>query len=170
MWNIANILSIIRLLSAIPVFILILRSSNNLAIIVSAIAFFTDFFDGYFARKFNSTSETGKILDPIADKVLLGAIGLAMYIVNLLPLWFIFTVILRDILILIGAGIAKKRTKFVLPSNYTGKITFAVMALVITGILIDIQYFDTYGLYISTFLIVLSLFIYIIRLYNFLKK
>lgn len=166
----ANILSIIRLLASVPVFYLIYKGMNQEAAYVIVIALITDYFDGYFARLYNCTSESGKMLDPLADKFLLGAIGLALYFRGSLPLWFISAVIVRDIIILTGGLIAQRKTKYVLPSNYTGKITFAFMSVVIAGIIFEIQYFDTWGIYISTFLIALSLFFYILRYKRYMKN
>lgn len=170
MWKIANILSLIRLFAAVPVFILMMKGMRQTAFIITVLAFITDFFDGYFARLYNSVSELGKILDPIADKVLLAAIGLALYLCHNLPLWFILAIISRDVIILIGGYYAKKSTDFVLPSNYTGKVTFAVLALTISGIFLEFDYFDTWGIFISTSLIILSLIIYIVRYFKFMKR
>lgn len=166
----ANFLSILRILAAVPIFYLLYKGMNQTAVYVIILALVTDFFDGYFARLYNSTSETGKMLDPTADKLLLGAIGLALYFRGSLPLWFISAVIVRDIIILTGGLIAQRKTKYVLPSNYTGKITFAFMSVVIAGIIFEIEYFDTWGIYISTFLIVLSLFFYILRYVRYMKN
>jgi CDP-diacylglycerol--glycerol-3-phosphate 3-phosphatidyltransferase len=166
----ANLLSIIRMTASIPVFILLYNGMNYYAFYVIILALITDFFDGYFARLYNSISETGKVLDPIADKVLLGSIGLALFVRGSLPLWFISAIIIRDVIILTGGLIAQRKTKYVLPSNYTGKITFAFMSVVIAGIIFDIKYFDTWGIYISTFLIILSLFFYINRYNRFMKS
>ena len=67
------------------------------------IAGITDWVDGYFARLCNMTSKLGKMLDPIADKILLTSVFCALFIINRLPWWLAFTIILRDISISIGA-------------------------------------------------------------------
>ena len=166
----ANLISILRIVAAVPVFFLLYYEMNTIAVYLIIIAFISDFFDGYFARLFKATSELGKILDPVADKILLAAIGLALFVNGSIPLWFIIVFILRDLFILIGSYYTRRKTQFVLPSNYTGKITYAVMAVVITGIIFNLKYFDTWGLYISAFFIGLSFMLYLIRFIKFIKR
>ena len=65
-------LQLSRILLGVIIFLLLTRSDSYwLALILFFIASITDYFDGYLARKFNSTSEIGEILDPIADKILI---------------------------------------------------------------------------------------------------
>ncbi len=80
---------------------------------------FSDYLDGYIARKTNSISEWGKILDPIADKTL--ALVLFIYAVwaGLIPLWFLIVEIARDAVILAGSLYIQKRQ---------GKVAMAVMS------------------------------------------
>ena len=70
--NLLNALTISRILCAILIYLfLYLESYYLLALILFGVASFTDFLDGYFARKTNSESVLGEILDPIADKLLI---------------------------------------------------------------------------------------------------
>lgn len=69
--NLANIFTLLRVLLAPIIFICILLSLNFTALIVFVFAAFTDYLDGYFARKTNSVSVIGEVLDPIADKILI---------------------------------------------------------------------------------------------------
>ena len=70
---IPNILTILRIASA-PILVLVLLSNDTNMIILGLVIFIlssiTDFLDGYLARSFNQSSRLGKILDPIADKIL----------------------------------------------------------------------------------------------------
>ena len=66
-----NILTALRIFLALVIFLLLMNPHGYLlALILFIIAAITDYFDGYFARKYNATSQIGEILDPIADKVL----------------------------------------------------------------------------------------------------
>ena len=71
--NIANQLTIVRVV-AIPLYLLVLYInkdwSNVAATIIFIFAGVSDFLDGYIARKYNMVTDLGKILDPIADKIL----------------------------------------------------------------------------------------------------
>ena len=67
-----NLLTFSRILLGAFIFILLMSPDNYLlAFILFFIAGITDYFDGYLARKYNSVSELGEILDPIADKILI---------------------------------------------------------------------------------------------------
>ena len=74
-----NILTLSRILISIIIFILLMSpDSYGLALILFFIAGFSDFFDGYLARKYNSVSELGEILDPISDKILIVFLFIAL--------------------------------------------------------------------------------------------
>ncbi|VAW15776.1 CDP-diacylglycerol--glycerol-3-phosphate 3-phosphatidyltransferase [hydrothermal vent metagenome] len=79
--SLPNILTLIRI-GLIPVIIIALLIDDALArwtaIALFAIAAITDYLDGYFARKFNIISSLGRMLDPIADKLLVGALLIAL--------------------------------------------------------------------------------------------
>ena len=67
-----NLLTFLRIILAAVIFILLMTPDGYfLALILFFIAGITDYFDGYLARKYNSTSQIGEILDPIADKILI---------------------------------------------------------------------------------------------------
>ena len=72
MVNFINLLTLSRIVLAAIIFLLLMSPDGYfLAFILFLIAGLTDYFDGYLARKYNSVSEIGEILDPIADKILI---------------------------------------------------------------------------------------------------
>ena len=82
-----NLLTFSRILLGAFIFILLMSPDNFLlAFILFFIAGITDYFDGYLARKYNSVSELGEILDPIADKILIAFVlfGLAVNLTSYL--------------------------------------------------------------------------------------
>ena len=129
-----------------------------------AIAYITDLLDGFIARKTNTISEFGKAIDPIADKLYVAALVLAMVSRNMVPLWFVLVVIGKDVLIMIGVLIARKKIGAILPSNYWGKaavlLTIICLFLAVCGVSQDLLVF---GWIASTALIAISFFIYLIR-------
>lgn len=131
-FNISNTLSVLRLVLVIPIAILLLNedsTSKYLALTLIAIAIATDWFDGYFARKYNQVSDCGKILDPLADKIAIGVIGLILVIQGSVPLWLMVAFISRDLLILAG-GFYLKKVKNILPqSNFLGKVTVGIISV-----------------------------------------
>lgn len=74
-----NFLTIFRIISALLIFVLIAFQNNYFySLIIFFLAGITDYWDGYLARKFNLTSELGEVLDPIADKILIIFIFIAI--------------------------------------------------------------------------------------------
>jgi CDP-diacylglycerol--glycerol-3-phosphate 3-phosphatidyltransferase len=70
-----------------------------LALIVFIIASLTDFYDGYFARKHNLITDFGKLMDPIADKLLVLGAFLAFVELRLVPAWMVVLIITRELFI-----------------------------------------------------------------------
>ncbi|NLY74630.1 MAG: hypothetical protein GX075_04935 [Firmicutes bacterium] len=96
------------------------------ALILLLIAGLTDVADGWAARSRNEVSELGKILDPLADKLVTGGVLLALTVKWGLPVWMVLVYILKE-MIQVGAGaVLVKRMKLVIPANRFGKnATFA---------------------------------------------
>jgi CDP-diacylglycerol--glycerol-3-phosphate 3-phosphatidyltransferase len=100
------------------------------------IAFISDLLDGYIARKTNQISELGKIIDPLADKVLIALIVFNLFVMGMIPTFFFWIIILRDILIFLGGLYIKKKIGKVLPSNLLGKATvFSIGIFIIISLL-----------------------------------
>lgn len=104
-FSIPNLMTFGRIV-AIPFIIILMLSENNslrwAALILFAIAAITDFFDGYLARKWNQVSPIGRMLDPIADKLLVGALLIAFAydgIFSILDLIPAIAIMMREILV-----------------------------------------------------------------------
>ena len=97
--KIINGLTISRIILGLPIIISLRNGNNDVFIFLILIAGLTDFLDGYFARKYDHKSVFGAKLDPLADKILL--IGPMIWLVheNLVPLWTIWLIISRELLI-----------------------------------------------------------------------
>lgn len=138
---IPNLISLFRLLLFIPFLYLfqLMQDDNDYRyyiLFVIIIAFFSDLLDGYVARKTNQISELGKIIDPLADKILVAIIVLYLFIMNMIPPYYFWIVIFRDILIFIGGLVIKKKVGKVLPSNRLGKLTvFSIGVFIIITLL-----------------------------------
>ena len=95
-----NILTLSRIFFAALIFILLMSPDRYfLALALFFLAGITDYFDGYFARKYNATSQLGEILDPIADKILILFVlfGLAINLSSYLIGFIGATIITREI-------------------------------------------------------------------------
>src|SRR5918999_490816 len=95
-----NALSALRLAS-VPFFVwLFVSDRENAAVVVYALFAWTDFFDGYIARRTGSISKLGQLLDPLADRVLIVALAVALVARDALSLWLAVAGIARDVLVL----------------------------------------------------------------------
>ena len=98
--TVPNLLIVIRL-CCLPTFVLLMMDDR----VVAGTWFFgllgsTDWIDGYIARRFNQVSELGKVLDPVADRLVF-FVGIAMMLLHGLPLWFGVAVLVREVSIAI---------------------------------------------------------------------
>jgi len=159
---------------AIPFWILIGNINQpGMRSIIAALAIFgalTDWFDGYIARKRNEVTEVGKIIDPLADKIAIGAIIIRLYMVGEIPEYYFFLIIGRDLLIFIGGVIVSKKIGRVLPSNVLGKITVSMIGVVILFIVLELSHLFMFFYYGSIILIVVSFFAYVYRAVEYMKK
>jgi CDP-diacylglycerol--glycerol-3-phosphate 3-phosphatidyltransferase len=142
-FNASNSLSFIRLLLVIPAWVAFNNFDNNLArysvAAIGVIATITDILDGYLARKLNQITEFGKVIDPLADKVLIVFVVLNLFLLGEIPDYYFYMIIARDVLILIGGLIVAKKIGKVLPSDYIGKATVLSIAFVLLMILLNVD-------------------------------
>ena len=128
----SNLLSILRLLLVIPVWIFLSEKSstaNILLLVTVAVAIISDWLDGYLARLLDQKTELGKILDPLADKVLMVA-GLAGFVVyREFPLLLVLILGYRDLVILIGGIYLSGKIKGVPEALFWGKANTCVVSI-----------------------------------------
>ncbi len=101
--DIPNIISIMRVLLSIPVMYFLLQKSYGSALILFAVAGFSDGLDGFLAKRYGWQSRLGGLLDPLADKVLLMSSFLVLGATGLIPIWLVLAAIARDLIIVGGA-------------------------------------------------------------------
>lgn len=97
------------------------------------LAGFTDFADGYLARRFNWHSKLGAILDPLADKALMAAVFIALGAAGVIGWWLVALVFGRDVLILLGAAVIAGRAKIrAFPPSWYGKVSTTIQIVSVT--------------------------------------
>jgi cardiolipin synthase len=104
--NIPNFITLGRIMSVPVIFWLLLTGQNRIAFFVFLCAGVSDAVDGYLAKRFNWTTELGSYLDPLADKLLIVSIFIALGVRHELPLWLVIAVVSRDILIVAAVLLA----------------------------------------------------------------
>lgn len=130
----ANIVTLLRLFLA-PVFLVIVLMGNGehlvMALFVFAIAALTDWFDGILARRYGEVTPHGAFLDPLADKVLTTSAFVALYMYDVVPLWMLIILIVRDFSTTALRSIVGDRGQTV-TTSYPAKVkTFLQMTFII---------------------------------------
>lgn len=156
--NIPNSLSILRILMIPALMLLIINSSAKNYPLLIGLYFATiilDFFDGFLARILHQETELGKILDPLADKLLISATIIALIIKSDFPLWLALIIFSRDLIILGASALMFKGKHTISPSILIGKVTFGVLGALLLVYIIDLyEHLDL--TIIKRFFIVLS--------------
>ncbi|HPE95759.1 MAG TPA: CDP-alcohol phosphatidyltransferase family protein [Bacillota bacterium] len=136
--QIPNMLSILRLLM-IPAFIAVYFSEYKfVSLLVYTLAWITDVVDGYLARRHNWITDLGKILDPLADKLMQLAAVTCLIIDDKLPLFVVVVLVIKELLMLAGSIFILRSKRVVVVSDWFGKMSTATMfAAVILLIFID---------------------------------
>tara|TARA_A100001391_G_scaffold66989_1_gene42696 strand:- start:1689 stop:2243 length:555 start_codon:yes stop_codon:yes gene_type:complete len=148
--DIPNLISILRILLVIPVVWALVDERFALALILSAVAGISDGIDGFLAKHFHWQSRLGSILDPIADKLLLVASFATLAWMDLLPLWLLWLVLARDVIIVSG-GLAYHYFigEFELLPVWSSKINTALQIILVLLVIISQQWFAELTLLIS---------------------
>ena len=164
----SNIISFSRFFIAFPVVFLHYKNNlsyNWLTVALILYAGISDYLDGLVARKTNTISEVGKVIDPVSDK--LCAVILFIYTVWLgwVPLWFLLINVVRDSVIMIGSSFIKIKFGKVAMSTMSGKVYVNVLGLYWIAVFFfrdEIQVHN-YLLIVSTVIMVISFIAYLLR-------
>ncbi|HET9122869.1 MAG TPA: CDP-alcohol phosphatidyltransferase family protein [Acidiferrobacteraceae bacterium] len=121
----------------VPVLILLLRAHDYPhALVVFAIAGFSDALDGFIAKRFGLVSQLGAVLDPLADKILLISAYVMLALLERIPFWLVLLVVFRDLLIVGGylvyaslVGAVQMRPSLLSKLNTLVQILLVVMVL-----------------------------------------
>ncbi len=134
--TLSNGLSLLRAALTLPLVLLLLDGpvANRLAILgISVLAYASDLLDGWVARTFKQESDLGRILDPLADKIFIGAAVIALLVAGGIPVWFGVLVLARDVVIFAGGMWLRSRTGVLVQSTMTGKATVVAIGVVLVA-------------------------------------
>lgn len=121
-WTLPNVLSLLRL-AGVPVLLWLILGpqADVVAVVVLMVAGFTDWLDGYLARRWNQRSRLGQMLDPIADRFYILATLIGLAVRDIIPWWLLVVLVLRDVLITLLIPLLKTRGYSSLPVHFLGK-------------------------------------------------
>jgi len=100
-----NAISLMRIAMIAPILFYIVQGRYGLALILFFIAGFSDGVDGFLAKRYDWHTRIGALLDPIADKLLVGGTFITLVFTGLIPVWMAALVVVRDVVIVGGATI-----------------------------------------------------------------
>jgi cardiolipin synthase (CMP-forming) len=163
--NLPNILTTLRLL-LIPVFIYVFFFFENNNLLYATGVFFlaglTDGLDGYLARKYQQVTKIGQALDPLADKLMQLTVIVSFTIAEILPLWILIVVGIKEGLMILGAAILyTRRDKTVIPANKLGKVSTVLFYVAILLIGLDV--------YLGRYLLITAILITVIAFFRYLR-
>ena len=120
--TIPNALSALRLLG-VPVFfwLIVVPQRDGLALGILIVSAFTDWLDGYLARRLGQYSRLGELLDPMADRLYVIAALVALYLRNILPFWVVLALIARDVAMMLLLIYLKRFGYTGVPVHFVGK-------------------------------------------------
>jgi CDP-diacylglycerol--glycerol-3-phosphate 3-phosphatidyltransferase len=165
--RIPNWLTFLRLI-LIPVFVAVLieptRKSLNIAAVIFSLAAFTDYLDGYIARRYKAVSDFGKLFDPLADKILVMA-ALVMLVslrddncVSFVPGWMVTLILARELWITgLRAFAAKDGT--IVAAKSGGKVKSALQMIAILALLLYDYSFSVLGYRVTAHFVGLNILV-----------
>ena len=163
-----NQITFIRIL-LIPVFVAFLLTDlqykNYIAAFIFIVLSLTDALDGYIARKHKLITGIGKILDPIADKLLISAA--LIFLIGRIQLWMAIVIIARE-LIITFARLSFLPKKIVIPASILGKIKTITQIIAIVAVILNIP-FNLWLMFIAVIITVVSGLDYLIKMRRLLK-
>ncbi len=164
--NIPNILTVLRII-LVPIYLWVFYTfrKNNIiySVLILVLAGITDILDGYIARKYDIITKLGTILDPIADKLIIFAILISFTSKNMIPLWILFVIGIKEIVMILGGGyLYCFKNKKIIPANKFGKIATASFYIAIFFVAFNINEV------ISKLFLNITVFLHLLALINYL--
>lgn len=147
MWTLPNLLSLFRI-AVIPILIYLLTFTDRLSGLLAAglflVASLTDYFDGYLARRNRTVSNLGKILDPLADKLMIVTALIMLAAMDRpgesgVPAWLVVLIVARETAVTVIRGIALTEG-IVMEAEELGKYKFILQAFAVFGLLVHYPY------------------------------
>ena len=140
--NLPNKLTLMRVIM-VPPFVLFLLgdfgvTGDIIALVLFLAASFTDFLDGYIARKYHLVTNFGKFMDPLADKLLVGSAAICLTAIGRIPAWAVVILIGREFVISGFRLIAAERG-LVIAAGWLGKIKTVLQMVMTVALLIHLD-------------------------------
>lgn len=176
--NLPNKITLFRVIM-IPIFLVVyliqdIPYGNYIAGAIFVIAAFSDFLDGYIARKNNLVTNFGKFMDPLADKLLVSGALICFVEYSLVPAWIVFVIIAREFIIS-GFRLIASDNGIVIAASWWGKIKTNVQMIMSVLLIINLDHpvinlLEQISIYLALILTVISLVDYMVKNRNLLHE
>ena len=143
--HVPNILTIIRFLLIPLIIIYIFTGNYTLAFVFFTLSGLTDVADGFIARKFNLISNFGKLMDPLADKLTTISTLASLVFTNIIPIWILLIVLLKEFIMICGASFLYGKD-VVVYSKWYGKLATVLFFIAIVVSLL-LKQFEIIGIW-----------------------
>lgn len=157
--HIPNILTVFRFI-LIPFIVLNLANDKYLAaFVIFTVSGLTDILDGFIARKFNFITNFGKLIDPLADKCTQIITLATLALKNIIPMWIIIIVILKEFIMVAGASFLYGK-ELVVSSKWYGKLATVLfyIAIVCSLFIKEFNFTFDFSLYIYYLALISTIF------------
>lgn len=153
--HIPNILTIIRFIFIPIILNFIFKGDYISGIILFSLSGLTDVLDGFIARKFNLISNFGKLMDPLADKLTQISVLSALVSVKIIPVWILAIVVLKELIMVVGASFLYGKN-VVVYSKWYGKLATVLFYLAIV-VSLFIKQLELTGIWLHVDLVIYCL-------------
>ncbi|NCE63422.1 CDP-alcohol phosphatidyltransferase family protein [Pseudoflavonifractor sp. 524-17] len=137
--NIPNLLSLFRLV-LVPVFAIVFfhphPNAHYWAVAIYTLAFLTDIADGWIARHFHQITRLGRVLDPLADKLMTFTVIICIAAAQIIPMWAVAVFFLKEAAMGIGALTLYRRAADIISANWLGKASTGVFFVVCAALVL----------------------------------
>ena len=158
MKHVPNILTVIRFIFIPSIVVSLVYNNYALALILFTLSSLTDVLDGKIARKYNAISDFGKLMDPLADKLTQLSVLLTLAIKNVIPIWIVVILVLKETVMIAGASFLYGKS-LVVSSKWYGKLTTVLIYIaVVSSCLIKIFNLPEFDIYIYVLAIIFAIF------------
>ena len=140
--NLANIVTMLRVFFT-PLFVVFMVMSNShpgyryAALGVFLFGAITDWIDGQVARRMNIVTKFGIMVDPLADRLFIGATVITLYAMRIIPLLFVVIVLGRDLLMVLGYPFIRRIDPEKVAVHWTGKLATAVLFVALGALILS---------------------------------
>ena len=176
--NLPNVLTILRIF-LVPILVVVILTKFDgkevVALAIFWIAAFTDALDGYLARRNQQITNLGKLLDPIADKILVSAAFISLVEIGAVKSWLVAVIVAREFAV-DGLRMMAANQRLVISASRLGKLKMASQTLTISVVLLGVRYLGHFVfvghvlLWITMAISVLSGVDYFVRFWKVLSE